>query len=333
MAVKPKVFVTRRIPAAGLDRIRAACDAEVWDGPLPPPYAVLVEKAAPCDGLVSLLTDRIDAALLDAAPRLRVVSNYAVGFNNVDVAAATARGVLVGNTPGVLTDATADMAFCLLIAAARRLVDGCQYAQKGQWKTWEPLGHLGQDLVGRTLGVVGMGRIGYALARRCARGWDMPVLYFDVYRNEKAETELGARHVELDVLLRESDFVSVHTDLNETTRGLFNAERFRRMKPTAVFVNTARGPVVVEKDLIDALNKGVIFAAGLDVTDPEPPPPDSPLLRTPNLVVAPHIASATVGTRDAMARICADNLLAGLSGARMPHGVNPEAAGKGRSKP
>jgi glyoxylate reductase len=332
MADKPRVFVTRRIPAAGLDRIRAACDAEVWDDPVPPPYATLKEKAARCDGLVSLLTDRIDAALLDAAPRLRVVSNYAVGFNNVDIPAATARGVLVGNTPGVLTDATADMAFCLLIAAARRLVDGHLYAQSGQWRTWEPLGHLGQDLVGRTLGVVGMGRIGYALAKRCARGWDMQVLYYDVHRNERAETELGACQADLDVLLRESDFVSVHTDLNETTRGLFNAERFRKMKPTAVFVNTARGPIVVEKDLIDALQKGVIFAAGLDVTDPEPPAPDSPLLRTPNLIMAPHIASATVGTRDAMARICADNLLAGLSGARMPHCVNPEAEGKGRKK-
>ena len=333
MADKPKVFVTRRIPASGLDRIRAACDAEVWDGPLPPPYAVLKEKAAGCDGLVSLLTDRIDAALLDAAPRLRVVSNYAVGFNNVDVAAATARGVRVGNTPGVLTDATADMAFCLLIAAARRLAEGYDDSRSGRWKTWEPLGHLGQDLVGRTLGVVGMGRIGYALAKRCARGWDMQVLYYDPHRNERAETELGARQVELDVLLRESDFISVHTDLNEQTRGLFNAERFRQMKPTAVFVNTARGPIVVEKDLVEALKSGVIFAAGLDVTDPEPPPPDSPLLRLPNLIVAPHIASATVGTRDAMARICADNLLAGLSGAKMPHCVNPEAEGKGRKSP
>ncbi len=159
----------------------------------------------------------------------------------------------------------------------------------------------------------------------------MQVLYHDVHRNERAETELGACQAELDVLLRESDFISVHTDLNETTRGLFNAERFRRMKPTAVFVNTARGPIVVEKDLMNALNTGVIFAAGLDVTDPEPPDPSSPLLRTPNLIVAPHIASGTVGTRDAMARICADNLLAGLSGAKMPHGVNPEAVGKGRS--
>ena len=227
---------------------------------------------------MSLLTDRIDAALLDAAPRLKVVSNYAVGFNNVDMPAATARGVAVGNTPGVLTDATADMAFCLLIAAARRARRRPPIRQAGQWKTWEPLGHLGQDLAGRTLGVVGMGRIGYALARRCHVGWDMKVLYHDIYRNEKAETDLDARQVDLDTLLRESDFVSVHTDLNEKTRGLFNRAQFRKMKPTAVFVNTARGPIVDETDLIEALKTGAIFAAGLDVTDPEPPAPNSPLL-------------------------------------------------------
>jgi glyoxylate reductase len=330
MAAKPKVYVTRRIPAAGLDRIRELCDAEVWGEQLPPPYDLIKEKIAACDGLVALLTDRIDAALLDAAPRLKVVSNYAVGFNNIDVPAATARGVAVGNTPGVLTDATADMAFCLLIAAARRVVEGHQYAKSGQWKTWEPLGHLGQDLVGRTLGVVGMGRIGFALAKRCRGGWDMPILYHDAHRNEKAETELGALRVDLDALLRQADFVSVHTDLNDSTRGLFNAERFRTMKRTAVFVNTARGPIVVEKDLIEALKTGVIFAAGLDVTDPEPPAADSPLLQLPNLIVAPHIASATVGTRDAMAEICAANLLAGLRGEKLPHPVNPEVEGKRR---
>jgi glyoxylate reductase len=330
MAAKPKVFVSRIIPAAGLDRIRQECDAEVWTDPLPPPHDVLLSKVAACEGLVALLTDRIDAALLDGAPRLKVVSNYAVGFNNVDIPAATARGVTVGNTPGVLTDATADMAFCLLIGAARCLVDGHLYARDGQWKTWEPLGHLGQDLVGRTLGIVGMGRIGYALAKRCARGWDMPVLYHDARRNEQAETELGARPVELETLLRMSDFVSVHTDLNESTRGMFNAQRFKLMKPTAVFVNTSRGPVVVEKDLIEALRSRTIFAAGLDVTDPEPPPPDSPLLRQPRLVVAPHIASATVGTRDAMASICAENLLAGLAGKPLPAWVNPEVASRRR---
>jgi glyoxylate reductase len=320
----PKVFVTRHIPAVGLEKIRAACHAEVWSDPLPPPYEVLRQNVADCVGLVSLLTDRIDAALMDAAPRLRVVSNFAVGFNNIDIPAATQRGIVVGNTPGVLTDATADMAFCLLIGAARRLVDGHQYGHGNQWKTWEPLGHLGQDLVGRTLGIVGMGRIGCALAKRCRGGWDMKVLYHDMYANAAAELDLGARKVELDTLLKESDFVSVHTDLNDQTRGLFNLARFRQMKPTAVFVNTARGPIVVEADLLEALRTGVIFAAGLDVTDPEPPAANSPLYRTPNLIVAPHIASATIGTRNNMAEICASNLIAGLKREPLPAWVNPE---------
>jgi glyoxylate reductase len=324
MASKPRVFVTRRIPAVGLDRIVEQCDADVWPGDLPPPYETLREKVASCDGLVSLLTDKIDAALLDASPRLKVVSNYAVGFNNVDIPAATSRGVCVGNTPGVLTDATADMAFCLLMAAARRLVDSFDYARAGKWKTWEPLGHLGQDLAGRILGIVGMGRIGYALAKRCRLGWDMNVLYHDVHRNQQAEHDLGAEYVEFDDLLSRSDFVSVHTDLNDKTRGLFNRDRFRQMKPTAVFVNTARGPVVNEPDLVDALRSGTIFAAGLDVTDPEPPAADSPLFKVPNLIVAPHIASATTGTRNAMADICARNLLAGLKGEDLPAWVNPE---------
>src|SRR5262249_1708691 len=186
-------------------------------------------------------------------PRLKSASNYPVGFNNTDAPAATSRGIPVGNTPGVLTDATADMAFCLLIGAARCLVAGHQYTLSGQWKTWEPLGHLGQDLVGRTLGIVGMGRIGLALAKRCHAGWDMKVIYYDVYRNEKAEKEVGARQVDFDMLLRESDFVSVHTDLNEHTRGLFSTAQFQKMKRSAVFVNTARGPIVDEKALYQAL--------------------------------------------------------------------------------
>jgi glyoxylate reductase len=330
MPARPKVFVSRVIPDAGLRRIREATDADVWTDPLPPPRDVLRREVAGCDGLVSLLTDRIDADLLDAAPRLKVVSNYAVGFNNVDVAAATARGVAVGNTPGVLTDATADLAFCLLIAGARRLVEGHQYTLSGKWKTCEPLGHLGEDLAGRTLGVIGMGRIGYALAKRCRGGWDMNVLYYDVHPSERAEQDLGARRVDLDELLRRSDFVSVHTDLNEQTRGLFNAERFRKMKPTAVFVNTARGPIVDEQALYQALREGTIFGAGLDVTDPEPPRPDNPLLTLPNVIVAPHIASATVGTRNAMAEICADNLLAGLAGQPLRAWVNPEVVGNRR---
>ena len=325
MPAKPKVFVSRVIPDAGLRPILEACDAEVWRDPLPPPAEVLRAKVAGCEGLVALLTDRIDAALLAAAPRLRVVSNFAVGFNNIDVPACTARGVAVGNTPGVLTDATADMAFCLLIAAARRVVEGHRYTLSGQWKTWEPLGHLGQDLVGRTLGVVGMGRIGYALAKRCRGGWDMRVLYHDVYRSEMAERDLGARQVDLDTLLRESDFVSLHTDLNDQTRRMIGAKQFRMMKRSAVLVNTARGPLVDPRALAEALRAGMIFAAGLDVTDPEPPEANDPLLGLPNVIIAPHIASATVETRDRMADICARNLLAGLRGEPLVAWVNPPA--------
>ena len=321
---KRKVFVTRVIPAAGLDRVREACDAEVWTEQLPPSPDVLRQKLAGCDGVLSLLTDRFDAAVMDSLPRLRVIANYAVGFNNIDVKAATDRGICVGNTPGVLTDATADMAFCLLIAAARRVVEGHNYMLAGKWKTWEPLGHIGQDLVRKTLGIVGMGRIGFALAQRCRAGWNMNVLYYDVHRSEKAEKELGARQVDLDTLLAQSDFVSVHTDLNDSTRGMFNAAAFRKMKPTAVFINTARGPVMNQGDLADALRNGVIFSAGLDVTDPEPPSMDDPLLTLPNVVIAPHIASATVATRNGMADIAADNLILGLEGKPLRCWVNPE---------
>lgn len=330
MPAKPKVYVTRVIPEAGLKIIREQCDAEIWTDPLPPPPTILREKIADCDGLVALLTDSIDAALMDAAPKLKVISNFAVGFNNIDVAAATARGITVGNTPRVLTDATADMAFCLLITAARRLVESNRYALAGQWKTWEPLGHLGQDLAGKTLGVVGLGRIGYALAMRCHGGWGMHVLYHDVYKNEKAEQVFGARQVDLDTLLRESDFVSVHTDLNEKTRGMFGLEQFKKMKRTAVLVNTARGPLVQQKALHTALKDGIIFAAGVDVTDPEPMDPNDPLMKLPNFVLAPHIASATVGSRDAMATICANNLIAGLTNQKLPAWVNPEVEPKRR---
>ncbi len=324
MPAKPRVFVSRRIPQVGLDLIEPHCHAEVWPDHLPPTCDVLREKIRDCEGLISLLTDRIDGPLLDAAPKLKVVSNYAVGFNNVDLAAATKRGIRVGNTPGVLTEATADIAVTLMLAAARRLGESTQDAREGRWKTWDPLGWLGQDLVNRTLGIVGMGRIGHALAKKLHRGWNMKVLYSDVNARADVEKELNAKKVDLDTLLRESDFVSVHTDLNPDTRGLFNKERFAKMKPTAVFVNTARGPIVDQVALAEALRNKTIFAAGLDVTDPEPLPPDHELLRLPNCVVAPHIASATVHTRNEMARICAENLIAGLTGKPMPACVNPE---------
>jgi glyoxylate reductase len=297
---------------------------------LPPAYEVIKRKLADCDGLVSLLTDRIDGELLDAGPRLKVVSNFAVGFNNIDVPAATARGICVGNTPGALTDATADCAFMLLIAAARRLGEGLLDGREGRWKTWEPIGYLGQDLHGKTLGVIGMGRIGAALAKRCRAGWGMTVLYHDVAANSPAEKELGARRVGLEDLLRQSDFISVHAALTPENRHLIGAAQFKLMKPTAVFVNTARGPLVNQKALYEALKSGTIFAAGLDVTDPEPPDPADPLLRLPNAIVVPHIASATYSTRDGMAEICADNLIAGLNGQALRAWVNPDVAEKRR---
>jgi glyoxylate reductase len=330
MSSKPKVFVSRIIPEVGLALIRAACDAEIWPDPLPPSPEILRSKLATIDGLVSLLTDKLDAAVLDHAPRLKVVSNFAVGFNNIDIPACTERGIAVGNTPGVLTDATADMAFCLLIAAARRVVEGHQYSLSGNWKTWEPLGHLGQDLAGRTLGVVGMGRIGAALAKRCHGGWDMKILYHDVYKNAKAEADFGARQVDLPTLLRESDFVSLHADLNDATRGMIGAAQFRMMKRSAILINTARGPLVDQKALADALRAGTIFAAGLDVTEPEPPLLSDPLLKLPNVVIAPHIASATVETRNRMAEICAKNLIAGVTGQPLPAWVNSDVAAKRR---
>jgi glyoxylate reductase len=328
--MRPKVFVTRLIPEAGLQPIHAACDAEVWPHQMPPSRDELRARLADCDGVVALLTDPFDAAMLDAAPKLRVISNFAVGFNNVDVPAATARGIAVGNTPGVLTDATADLAFALLIAAARCLRQGHEHIVAGQWKTWEPLGYLGQDLTGRTLGIVGLGRIGTALAQRCRGGWGMKVLYSNPRRNEEAERELGATFVDLDTLLRTSDFVSLHCPLTAETRGLMGREQFRTMKRTAVLVNTARGPLVDESALLEALKEGTIFAAGLDVTDPEPPRPDDPLLFQPNLVIAPHVGSATHSARAKMAEMAAANLLAGLEGKPLPNWVNPEVAANWR---
>lgn len=327
---RPKVFVARRIPDAGLNAIAAACDVDVWPEQLPPPPDELRRRVADCDGLVSLLTDRVDAALLDAAPKLKVVSNFAVGFNNVDVPACTACGVSVGNTPGALTDATADIAVTLLLAAARRIGESATDAKQGRWLTWEPLGWLGQDLTGRTLGIVGMGRIGFAAAKRLHHGWGMKVLYTARGPKADADRELGATRVEMEELLARSDFVSVHADLNPTTKGLFSTAQFAQMKRTAVFVNTSRGPLVDQPALAHALRSGTIFAAGLDVTDPEPLLPDHELYALPNCLIVPHIASATIDTRNAMARLCANNLLAGVKGDPLPNCVNPEAAGKRR---
>jgi glyoxylate reductase len=326
MSTQPRVFVARRIPDFGLERIASHCEMEVWPDMLPPSAEVLRQKLADCDGLVSLLTDKVDADLIAAAPKLKVISNFAVGYNNIDVAAATARGIRVGNTPGVLTESTADIAVTLLLAATRRLGESATDAKEGRWRTWDPRGWLGQDLLGKTLGIVGMGRIGFATAKRLHFGWGMRVLYTARTPKPEADRELRATHVGFETLLAESDFVSVHTDLNASTQGLFSTPQFRQMKPTGVFVNTSRGPVVDQAALADALRSGTIFAAGLDVTDPEPLPPTHELFAMPNCVIAPHIASATVHTRNEMARICAENLLAGLQGRPMVSCVNPPPA-------
>lgn len=322
--MKPIVYVTRRIPDQGLSLILEQCQAEVWPEETPPPREVLLEKVRQCEGLLSLLTDKIDAALMDNAPRLRVVSNMAVGFDNIDVAAATERGILVGNTPEVLTDTTADFAFALLMAAARRIGEAIDYVRAGKWKTWGPMLLLGQDVHGATLGLIGLGRIGSAVARR-AQGFNMRVLYYDVVRRQDLEQQMGIIYTDLDTLLSESDFVSLHAPLTPQTRHIINADSLRKMKPTAILINTARGPLVDSKAIYEALRDGVIAYAALDVTDPEPIPMDDLLLTLPNCLIVPHIASASVATRGKMAELAARNLLAGLRGEVLPTHLNPEA--------
>jgi glyoxylate reductase len=320
-----KVFVSRIIPDEGLRKVVDATDATVWQDDLPPPRDVLLRSIEGCEGVLTLLTDRVDDEFLDrAGPQLKVVSNFAVGFDNIDVAACTARGVPVGNTPGVLTETTADLAWALLMAAARRLVEADRYVRAGSWKTWGPMLLMGPDVHGATIGIVGFGRIGQAVARR-AKGFGMRIVYHDLQRVPKSvEAEFDATFMTLEGLLHESDFVSLHTVLSPETKGLMNAERLGWMKPTAVLVNTSRGPVVDSLALVDALRDGVIAAAALDVTDPEPLPADHPLVALENCLVVPHIASASRATRGKMASMAAANLLAGIRGERLPTPVNPE---------
>ena len=325
---RPRVFVSRVIPDDGLRPILEACDAEVWQDELPPPRDALLAAIAGCDGVLTLLTDKVDDAFLDAAGSgLKVVSNFAVGFDNIDVGACTARKVPVGNTPGVLTETTADLAWALLMAAARRLVEGDRYVRDGRWKTWGPMLLMGPDVHGATIGIVGFGRIGQAVARR-AKGFGMRIVYHDLQRVPKSvEAEFDATFMTLEGLLAESDFVSLHTVLSPETKGLINAERLGWMKPTAILVNTSRGPVVDSMALVDALKDGTIAAAALDVTDPEPLPAEHPLVGMDNCLVVPHIASASRATRGKMASMAAANLLAGVRGKRLPTPVNPEVYG------
>jgi glyoxylate reductase len=324
MTDRPRVFVSRIIPDEGLDPIAAACEMDLWRDDLPPPRDELLRRVAGRDGILTLLTDRVDDGLLDAAgPQLKVVSNYAVGFDNIDVAACARRGVAVGNTPGVLTETTADLAWALLMAAARRLPEGDRYVRAGKWRTWGPLLLLGPDVHGATIGIVGFGRIGQAVARR-AQGFGMEILYHDLHQLPSDVTgPLGATYLPLEELLPRCDYVSIHVNLSEETRGLINAKTLSWMKPTAVLVNTSRGPVVDQPALAAALKGGVIAAAALDVTDPEPIPMDDPLVGLDNCLIVPHIASASRATRGKMAQMAAANLLAGVRGEPLPTPVAP----------
>lgn len=322
MSKRPRVFVTRQIPEAGLRLLHEAADVDVWDGELPPPRDELLRRVAGVDGLLALLTDRVDDELLDAAgPQLKVVSNFAVGYDNIDVAACARRGIPVGNTPGVLTEATADLAMTLLLAVARRIQESNTFVRDDRWVTWGPLLLLGKDVSGATLGIVGFGRIGREVARR-ARGFGMRVIYTGRTRApETVESELGATWVDFDSLLAQSDFVSVHVSLSAETRHLIDAVALAKMQPGSVLINTARGPVVDQAALTDALRSGHLWGAGLDVTDPEPMRADDPLVTMPNCLVVPHVASATERTRDRMAEKAARNLLAGLRGEALPDPV------------
>jgi lactate dehydrogenase-like 2-hydroxyacid dehydrogenase len=325
---RPKVFVSRIIPDDGLRPVLEACDATVWQDDMPPPRDALLTSIEGCAGVLTLLTDRVDDEFLDrAGPGLKVVSNFAVGFDNIDVPACTARGVAVGNTPGVLTETTADLAWALLMAAARRLPEGDRYVRGGHWRTWGPMLLMGPDVHGATIGIVGFGRIGQAVARR-AKGFGMRIVYHDLQRVPKAvEAEFDATFMTLEGVLQESDFVSLHTVLSPETRGLINRERLGWMKKSAVLVNTSRGPIVDSMALADALRSGGIAAAALDVTDPEPIPVDHPLVGLDNCLIVPHIASASHATRSKMASMAAANLLAGVRGERLPTPVNPEVYG------
>lgn len=326
MSIRKKVFVSRLIPDAGLELLKGIEDLTVWQGELPPTREQMNMAVRGCDGIICLLSDAVDAALLDAAgPQLRVVSLFAAGFNNVDMAAATARRVVVTNTPDQLTETTAELAFTLMMASARRIREGIANVESGQWKTWGPRILRGHDLLGATLGIVGMGRIGAAVARRAA-AFGMKVVYYDPKPFMVPPQNAPVRQVDsLAELLGLSDFVTLHCPLTPATRHLINAETLNLMKRDAILINTGRGPCVDTAALVDALSSGRIFAAGLDVTDPEPVPADHPLVKLPNCLIVPHIGSATMRTRDAMATGAAQNLLDVLDGI-LPHDtLNPEA--------
>jgi len=322
----PLVLMTHPLPQDWVASLQSRVRLLVGPAELPGFAPHLLEQLNEAEGIVSMLIDKVDDALLSHAPHLRVVSNYAVGYDNIDVPACTRRKIPVGNTPGVLTDATADLAMTLLLSCARGIVKAAMDARSGHWRTWTPTGWLGADLRGATLGIIGMGKIGRAVAER-AKGFGLNIVYFKPKREPEIESMLGIRYLPLDGLLQESDFVSLHCPLTPQTRGLINEAALQKMKRTAILVNTARGPVVVTEALVRALKEGWIAGAGIDVTDPEPLPMGHPLYDLQNCLVIPHIGSATHGTRRRMAEMACENLLAGLEGRILPNCVNREIYG------
>ncbi len=315
-----RVFVTRALPGDALARLADVADVDLWPAALPPPYHELRVRSADCDGIITLLTDRIDGALIAAAPNLRVISNVAVGYDNIDVGAAAACGIAVGHTPGILTETTADLAFALLLATARRVAEADRLVRDGGWQTWDPRLLLGQDVHGATLGIAGFGKIGRAVARR-AGGFGMRVLYTTRGDPRDADAATLGEQVPLEELLRRSDFVSLHVPLTPGTQHLIGERQLRAMKPSAILINTARGAVVDQAALVRALREGWIAGAGLDVMEEEPLPPDDPLLSVPNVILLPHIGSASHATRERMASMAVDNCIAGLRREPLPHAV------------
>ncbi len=323
----PNVLITRIIPEAGLQPLRDACDVEQWQSDEAIPRETLLRMIADKDACIAMSTDRFDATLFDAAPRLKVVANFAVGYDNLDVPEATRRGIVLTNTPDVLTDTTADFAWALLMAAARNVPQGQEYVRGGNWTTWKPNLLVAPDIHHATLGIIGMGRIGREVARRAA-GFRMNILYHNRRRDEDAEREFGATYcANVDDLFRAADFITVHAPISPETYHLVSDDAFALMKPRAVLVNTARGGVVDPDALYRALATQRIHAAGLDVTEPEPLPADHPLLSLPNCIVTPHIASASFKTRDDTTDLAVRNILAVLHGERPPTPINPDALG------
>ena len=311
--MKPKVYITRKVPIDLLKELKAVCEVDVWEhDDIPVPRHVLEEKIVDIDGLFCLLTETIDQSLLDKANSLKIISNMAVGYNNIDIEAAHKRGITVTNTPGILTETTADLTFALLMATSRRLVESAEYLKKGEWKTWSPMQLTGQDVYGATLGIVGMGRIGEALVRR-AKGFDMTCIYYNRSRKPQTEKELGVAYAELDDILKGADFICILTPYTNETKNLIGERELSLMKSTSILINTARGGIVDEIALYEALSTNKIWAAGLDVFEEEPVDPTHPLLSLPNVVAIPHIGSATINTRRKMAELAIENLLLGVT--------------------